>query len=258
MCDLMRTANSPRRLAGWALVAGLCLAALVAVFALLSGNFDDTDWRIIGSSLGFSLFSAIGAAGESLRRAGAGAWLVVGSATVLLAAAAFLLLLAAIWIEDDADWLWRAWGCCALGSLAGSHASIVMRGARPDDGGLIRTLIWISIVTASIDTAAGLLAISAVFDDIGEGVVEGLSVIGVAMLLSTALPPILRRLRAEPGAAAQGHLAFGAVVRPALQERQRLTAELEAIAQRLEELDTSPEIRSEAANLRRLARERQA
>jgi hypothetical protein len=47
------------------------------------------------------------------------------------------------------------------------------------------------------------------------------------------------------------------VARPALQGRQRLTAELEAIAQRLEELDTSPEVRSEAANLRRLARERQ-
>jgi hypothetical protein len=255
MCDVVRTVNSPRRLAGWALVAGLCLAALVAVFALLSG-FDDTDWRIIGSSLGFSLFSAIGAAGESLRRAGAGVWVTVGGATAVLAAAAFLFLLGAIWIDDNADWLWQAWGCCGLASLAGSHASIVMRGARPDDGRLIRTLIWISIVTAAIDTTAGLLAITAVFDDIDEGVVEGLAVIGVAMLLSTVLPPILRRLRAEPGS--QAHPAFGAFARPALHEKQRLTAELEAIAQRLEELDSSPEVLTEAANLRRLARERQA
>lgn len=256
MCDVVLTANSPRRLAGWALVAGLCLAALVAVFALVTGNFDDTDWRIIASSLAFSLFTAIGAAGESLRRAGAGAWLVVGTATALLAGAAFVLLLAAIWIDDDADWLWRIWGCCALGSLAGSHASIVRRGARPDDDGLIRALMVISIVTATIDTTAGLLAISGAIDEVNEGV-QVLAVIGIAMLLSTALPPILRRLRA-PAERPAGHPAFGSPARAAPGSMQHLTAELEAIAQRLEQIDTSPEVRTEAANLRRLARERQA
>src|SRR6188472_2194412 len=32
-----------RRAAGWALVAGLCVAAAVAVAAVLTGSFDDTD-----------------------------------------------------------------------------------------------------------------------------------------------------------------------------------------------------------------------
>lgn len=32
--------------------AGLCVAAGVAIFALLSGSFDDTDLRLIGTSLG--------------------------------------------------------------------------------------------------------------------------------------------------------------------------------------------------------------
>ena len=40
-----------RRVLGWVLVGSLCLAALVAIAALLSGSFDDTDWRLIGTSL---------------------------------------------------------------------------------------------------------------------------------------------------------------------------------------------------------------
>ena len=57
--------------------AGLCLAALVAVGALLTGSFDDTDWRVVATSLGFSVFTSTTAAGAALRlrsdAAGAGA-----------------------------------------------------------------------------------------------------------------------------------------------------------------------------------------
>jgi hypothetical protein len=33
------------RTLGWTLVAGLTIAAITASFAILSGDFDDTDWR---------------------------------------------------------------------------------------------------------------------------------------------------------------------------------------------------------------------
>jgi hypothetical protein len=62
-----------RRALGWALVASLSLAAVTASFALQSGSFDDTDERVILSSLAFSLYSGVSASGASLRMRAAGA-----------------------------------------------------------------------------------------------------------------------------------------------------------------------------------------
>ena len=57
-----------RRVAIGALIAGLCLAAATAVVALVSGDFDDAHVRVIASSLGFGVFSSLGAAGAGLWR----------------------------------------------------------------------------------------------------------------------------------------------------------------------------------------------
>jgi hypothetical protein len=229
----------PRRLAGWALVGGLCLAAAVAIFALVTGSFDDTDWRIIASSLGFSVLSATAAAGEALRREGRGARMLVGAAAVASSAVAYVLLLGGLWIDDDADRVWRACGCFGLLALAGSHASLVLRSVRSSDTGVVRTLCDISIVTGAIDTTAGVLGLSGAIDDVDEGVVTALAVLVVILLLTTALPPILRRLQAGRPAP-----------RVVLSAGGRAAERLEEIAARL-----GPDMRSEAEDLRRIARE---
>ena len=65
----------------WALIAGLCVAAAAAIAALLTGDFSDTHTRIVGTSLGFSAFTGIGAVGDALRREATGWRAVVGSST---------------------------------------------------------------------------------------------------------------------------------------------------------------------------------
>lgn len=49
--------RSVRRVLSWALVGALCVAALTAVAAILSGGFDETDGRVIATSLGFAVFT---------------------------------------------------------------------------------------------------------------------------------------------------------------------------------------------------------
>jgi hypothetical protein len=71
-----------RRALGWALVGGLTIAAVTASFALVTGSLEEEEWRVIGTSLGFAVFSALGAAGASLRLRGGGA---LGGVTVVLA-----------------------------------------------------------------------------------------------------------------------------------------------------------------------------
>src|SRR5215211_4848037 len=97
-----------------ALIAGLCVAAAAAIAALLSGDFSDTHWRVVGTSLGFSIFSALGATGDVLRREATDWRAAVGATTMAVAAVAFALLLAACWIDSDADALWQAWGSAAV------------------------------------------------------------------------------------------------------------------------------------------------
>jgi hypothetical protein len=229
-----------RRSLGWALVGGLTVAAVTASIALVTGSFDDDDWRVIGTSLGFAVFSAIGAAGLSLRLSGGGAERLLGAVTVALAAAAFLLLLAALWIDDDADGLWRTWGCVSLAALACSHASLVTGARRPTDSDVVSALVTISIGLAAIDAIAGILPLAEVVEDVEEGVVEIVGVLVIGLLLTTALPPIMRRLGGPSDVPA----------RPT-----GLAADVLAAADRIERLSGGDErLRAEAERLRELAR----
>jgi hypothetical protein len=49
------------------LIGALCVAAAVASYALLGGDFSDTDWKVIATSTLFALTSAMAAAGLSVR-----------------------------------------------------------------------------------------------------------------------------------------------------------------------------------------------
>ena len=104
-----------RRLAGWALAAGLCVAAAVAVLALLTGSFGDTHWRVVGTSLGFGVFTSTAAAGAGLRARREGRLRALGAAAAVLSAAAFAALVLALWLDADGDGLWQASGSPASG-----------------------------------------------------------------------------------------------------------------------------------------------
>src|SRR5215218_3591357 len=112
-----------RSLVTRALAIGLTVAAATAIAALLSGSFDETEARIIGTSLGFSIFSATAAAGEAART-GRAAERAVGLAATLLSAAAFLALLYAIWALPDDEGPWEVWGVLAVAALVTSHGSL--------------------------------------------------------------------------------------------------------------------------------------
>jgi hypothetical protein len=232
-----------RRSIGWALVAGLSLAALVAVVALLSGELGETHLRTIATSIGFSLFSALGGAGLSLRERRS-APRGLGEATAAAAAAGFVLLLAACWLARDSEWLWRSFGVAAVLALWGAHASLVVRAARPEDAPTIRVLGAISIATAGFDALAAMLAISGAVDEAPPATVRVLAISGVLFVLSSVLPPTLRRMAPRPQSPLTPPL-------PAA----RLAEELLAIADRLEGVPfAGPEVQREAARLRTLAR----
>lgn len=237
-----------RRVAGWALVAGLCVSAAVAIVALLTDAWTDLSWKVVGTSLGFSVFTCTAAAGAALRLRDTGWARALGAGTIGSSAASLVTLVAALWLEDP-DWIWRAWGVAALAALWTSHASLMLRALRSDDSTAVARLTAASVVTLGIDTSIGMLAVVGAFDDVdSEPVERALAVLLVITLLSTALPPILRRLQQReettPGAAAFGASRAGG-----------LAGEVAEVAARLEAMDLPPRARAEVARLRRLARD---
>jgi hypothetical protein len=151
-------------------------------------------------------------------------------------------------------------------SLASSHASLVLGARRSTDTPAIGMLIVTSLTTSAFDASIGILLILEQLDDVGEGMAELAAITVVLLLLSTALPPILRRLtvdgavpagperigRAAPAlAGGTGRAAPVADGRPA----EDVAAELVEIAARIEGLadrsgPRSDELRWHAERLR--------
>ena len=232
------------RVAIGALIAGLCLAAVAAITALVSGDFDDTHARVIASSLGFGVFSALGAAGAELWRDARGWRHVLGGATAAAAFLAYALLIAALWLSDDDDAAWRAFGIAGLVALWGSHASLVLRARRRDDASLVTALVWISIVGGAFDMLVADAALVELVDELEEGHVRLTAAVLVAVILATALPPLIRRF-------------WGPQAAPSREDRglsvADLADELTAAASRLDAAGFPADVRREAASLRELA-----
>jgi hypothetical protein len=239
-----------RRVAGWALVGGLSVAALTASGALLAGDFGDTEWRVVLSSLGFALASAVAASGAGQRLRASGLLRHLGTATAVLAGVAYALLLAGLWTDDwGTEGIWRSFGCAAVLAIAGSHACVVLGARRRSDSDLVRVLVVSSLVLAGIDTIGGILPIAGLIDEVDEGGAKFFGVTLVLLLLTSLLQPLIRRLEpAREASAAPRQDAIGL-----------LADEVATIADRIEELARgpalrTPEIRREADRLRKLAR----
>jgi hypothetical protein len=231
-----------RRLAGRALVGGLCVSGAVAVLALLSGSFDEIHWRVVGTSLGFSIFTCTAAAGAGLRTRSDTRLRNLGLATIAASLASLVTLFAALWV-DDVDWLWQAFGVAGLAALWTSHASLMLGALRPADSTAVRRLSQVSAFTLGIETAAGVGAILGM--DVGEGV-NVLAALIVVTVLTTVLAPLLRRMRSttapSPAATAVGR-------------GSGFAAEVAESAQRLALMDLPAQARAEVDHLRRLARD---
>jgi hypothetical protein len=214
----------------------------VAVVALLSGSFDEIHWRVVGTSLGFSVFTCTAAAGAGLRTRSHEGLRALGLATIAASLLSLVTLFAALWI-DDVDWLWQAFGVAGLAALWTSHASLMLGALRPADSTAVRRLSQVSAFTLGIETGAGVAAILGM--DVGEGV-NVLAALIVVTVLSTVLAPLLRRMQstATPSAAAT-----------AVGRGDAFAAEVAESAQRLSLMDLPASARAEVDHLRRIARD---
>jgi hypothetical protein len=188
------------RVFGYLVIAAVCGIAGVAVFAIGTGNFDDTDWRIVSSVAAVAVFSLTAMGGATLAQRNDSTAAPLGGATVLVSAGSLALALVYMWTtgwDDGGDYnvtLERAAGVGLTCSIALGHISLLLGWRRETDNAAITAL-----VSAAIGFAVGiatLLVIAIVSPDldIGDGYWRTVGVMAILGLMATILAPIVRRV----------------------------------------------------------------
>jgi hypothetical protein len=252
---------SIRRFAGIALVTGLSCAAAAAVLALLTGDLDETDTRVILTSIGFAFCSAVASTGATARLRPSETLQLLGTGTVIAASVSFVLLLMGLWTNMD-DWgsegIWRTFGCVAVLAIAGSHACVMLGAARSTDSDAIRMLTTAALILGAFDAFAVILPLAGLVDDIEEGWARVFGATLVLLVLASILPPILRKMQQPAARAAAVAASASANGGPRDGSDEFLASAVIRIADRIEVLNAdpgnrAPEIRAEVKRLRTLA-----
>lgn len=176
------------------LVTTLCTVAALAIWFLITGHFDATGIRVLGSTLVVALCTVAALVGATVldrpdaRRA-------LGAVTLILAAAEAALALGAIWSLLSITPLWlRAIGATGALAIGCAHASGMLGRLRRSDGNIVRRLSEASVAFAML--GALLVAGGFVFvaRDVDADFWRVLGVLAVLSTLATLLAPIVRRL----------------------------------------------------------------
>ncbi len=175
----------------WIGAAGiLILAALVAVAAIVRGDFGDTDARILGTLFALLLAGATAVSGLALVER---ATLVpLGWATVALAAVGFLVIALSIWSDGDVvGWEWAARSIVVLVALLlVSTQRLLLR---------IESLLPLAAGTAVVAALATLLTCIGIGADDADGLWQLTAVLWILTALGYLLLPVLQRFTAAGG-----------------------------------------------------------
>jgi hypothetical protein len=193
-----------RRLLLIATVTALSVTALIAILALLAGDFDDRQLRILATTGGFGLSSLIAMRGTAL--IDRGRYLTLGRTVIGVSALAFLIELWILWLDTDSEAAWKSYVCAiavagALGQIAGMIAR--QRATDPPSIGFLVT---------GAGTCAVVLALMACYAALAEvedaGYYQLFGAVAVLNVLALVLQPVVRRLGQPAPAAHEGHFVL--------------------------------------------------
>jgi hypothetical protein len=192
-----------RRLLLVTTVSALSLTALFAIFALLTGSFDETQVRILATTGGFGLASLLATPGTRLLDQDR--YVGLGQAVVGLAALSFVVELWPVWLDSDHDVSWRSFVVVVAFTVALAQIANSLARRRPSDPEAIRLLALGAGVCAIV--LAGLVAIAAIARVDDSGYYRFLGAVGVLDVLLAFLQPVVRRF-GTPAAPSRRAAAF--------------------------------------------------
>jgi hypothetical protein len=166
------------------------LAALVAISAILSGDFGDTEGKIF-ATLG-AAFVAGSSAIAGIACLERGVSRPIGIAGVVLAVGGFILWAEQIWAEHQSDAYWKLLGLVLIWTVA--TAMVMTTRLMTRSPHLVRTLFP---VTAAATVAAAVVVTVMVLREEGDGW-QLFAVLLILAVLGEILTPIVERYAATP------------------------------------------------------------
>lgn len=188
-----------RRLLLVGAIATLSATALIAIVALLAGDFADTELRVLATTGGFGLSSLIAMRGTALldqRR-----YITLGRAVISLSSLSFLIELWILWLDDDSELGWKSYVCSISATVALAQIAGMLSRRRATDPTWVPRLIRAAGTTAIV--AAALSWIAALGEIGRSGYYRVLGAVVVLNVFLVLLQPVLRRL-GKPAVASDG------------------------------------------------------
>jgi len=168
----------------------LVAAALVALVAVLRGDFSDTDGRILGTLAAALLAGSTLVAGLALAETGER---VLGWSAVVVTVPAFASITYSIWafVFDGEGDVWQ-WGWAGILALLAALIAVTARLLARS-----RALVRLASVAGALATVAAVASYVAILrDDSGEGFGQLIAVLWILAGLAYLLVPVLQRFTA--------------------------------------------------------------
>lgn len=169
------------------LIGFLTLSALIAVVSLLSGKLDDTQIKVILTTLCIS--------GTSICAMSCSAFIekrgmpVIGSGGIILVALAAIMVISGIWLEIGKEEYWKVAFTLVAIAVAISHALLLHIPSLKSGFKWIQTALAISVSILALQI---IFAVWIEIDD--EWYYRLIGVVGVIVVLFTLIVPICLRL----------------------------------------------------------------
>jgi hypothetical protein len=181
----------------------LSVAALVAIAAILSGDFGETEGKIFATLAtafvaGSTVIAGIACLEQSLARP-------FGALGIVLAALGFVLWTEQIWAEHHGEDYWKVLGLILIWTLVLLVVTTTRLMTRAPQ--LVRSLFPATAVTAGL---AGVVVSAMVLRENGDGW-QLFAVLLILALLGEMLTPILQRFVATPPDAAPAERVLGEI-----------------------------------------------
>ena len=176
-----------QRLALRVLIASVVVSAAMGVFALLVGEFGDTQSKLLLTSLCVSgaAIEAM-ACGFALERGRLGSFPLLGIATGI---AGFGLLIGGLWADAGSDPFWRSTGTVLVLAAAATHACVV------SPFGLVGRFRWVFGAAYALNALVTALVVIAIWSEPeGSGYWRFLGAVAILLAAATIAIPVLRRL----------------------------------------------------------------
>jgi hypothetical protein len=183
-----------RRLLLVGAILALSITAIIAIVALLAGDFADTELRILATTGGFGLSSLIAMRGTALldqRR-----HVALGRAVISLSALSFLIELWILWLDDDSELAWKSYVCSISIAVATAQIAGMLGRRRTTDPASIPRLVWAAGTSAVVVAAMGWAA--AIGEISRAGYYRVLGAVVVLNVFLVLLQPVVRRLGKPP------------------------------------------------------------